>query len=188
MVQKVCRRHRDRSNKVEEARYVSGLELRCVLLTPTLRYLHEYQPLVGEDGILEQVSVSMGHLCWWFSGDIILNLSAKTLPPHAVHVSIDTPVSSSSLDEPLTERETVHLALIFCFFWFIANWTINAALGMTSVTSATILSSMSGARYTSLTAATAYHLHTFSRFLHAWYWTYISGRSPHDRQNWCRCD
>ncbi|ETW87333.1 hypothetical protein HETIRDRAFT_469269 [Heterobasidion irregulare TC 32-1] len=45
---------------------------------------------------------------------------------------------------PLTVRETIHLSSIFCFFWFVANWSGNAALGFTSVASATILSSMSG--------------------------------------------
>ena len=45
---------------------------------------------------------------------------------------------------PLTTRETIDLAFTFCFLWFIANWSINAALGYTSVASATILSSMSG--------------------------------------------
>lgn len=45
---------------------------------------------------------------------------------------------------PLTIRETMKLALIFCFFWFIANWSVNASLNYTSVASATILSSMSG--------------------------------------------
>jgi len=45
---------------------------------------------------------------------------------------------------PLTVKETVDLAFIFCFLWFTANWTVNAALNYTSVASATILSSMSG--------------------------------------------
>ncbi|KAF4605323.1 hypothetical protein EYR40_004107 [Pleurotus pulmonarius] len=45
---------------------------------------------------------------------------------------------------PLTIRETVKLASVFCIFWFIANWSVNAALEYTSVASATILSSMSG--------------------------------------------
>ncbi|KAF8225073.1 hypothetical protein L208DRAFT_1409149 [Tricholoma matsutake] len=45
---------------------------------------------------------------------------------------------------PLTTRETVDLAFTFCFLWFIANWTVNAALLYTSVASATIISSMSG--------------------------------------------
>ncbi|KAI5480521.1 thiamine-repressible mitochondrial transport protein THI74 [Pseudohyphozyma bogoriensis] len=47
-------------------------------------------------------------------------------------------------EEPLTIKETASLALLFCGIWFIANWTINAAMGYTSVSSATILSSMSG--------------------------------------------
>ncbi|KAF8078506.1 hypothetical protein FPV67DRAFT_1557818 [Lyophyllum atratum] len=45
---------------------------------------------------------------------------------------------------PLTVKETINLAFVFCFLWFIANWTLNASLSYTSVASATILSSMSG--------------------------------------------
>ncbi|KAH9847389.1 hypothetical protein C2E23DRAFT_520200 [Lenzites betulinus] len=48
------------------------------------------------------------------------------------------------LSKPLTTRETAQLAAVFCFLWFIANWTVNASLDFTSVASATILSSMSG--------------------------------------------
>ena len=47
-------------------------------------------------------------------------------------------------DMPLTTEETIKLALGFCFLWFVANWTLNAALAYTSVASATILSGMSG--------------------------------------------
>ncbi|KAL8292553.1 hypothetical protein RQP46_001165 [Phenoliferia psychrophenolica] len=45
---------------------------------------------------------------------------------------------------PLTTRQTASLALVFCGLWFTANWAMNAALGYTSVSSTTILSSMSG--------------------------------------------
>ncbi|GLB36260.1 putative saccharomyces cerevisiae YDL133W [Lyophyllum shimeji] len=45
---------------------------------------------------------------------------------------------------PLSARETIDLAFVFCFLWFIANWSLNAALNYTSVASATILSSTSG--------------------------------------------
>jgi len=45
---------------------------------------------------------------------------------------------------PLTTSETAKLASVFCFFWFIANWSQNASLDFTSVASCTILSSMSG--------------------------------------------
>ncbi|KAF6766304.1 vacuolar membrane protein [Ephemerocybe angulata] len=45
---------------------------------------------------------------------------------------------------PLTIKETAQLAIIFCFFWFIANWAVNASLNFTSVASTTVLSSMSG--------------------------------------------
>ncbi|KAK7463705.1 hypothetical protein VKT23_005643 [Stygiomarasmius scandens] len=60
--------------------------------------------------------------------------------PHRASASVE---SDAELP-PLTVRETINLASIFCFFWFIANWSLNAALDYTSVASATILSAMSG--------------------------------------------
>jgi hypothetical protein len=57
----------------------------------------------------------------------------------------DHPLSTEPVAAPpMTESETIKLASVFCFYWFIANWTINVALEFTSVASATILSSMSG--------------------------------------------
>lgn len=47
-------------------------------------------------------------------------------------------------DDRLSPEVTAKLAVYFCFLWFAANWTLNAALGYTSVASATVLSSMSG--------------------------------------------
>ncbi|KAM0750478.1 hypothetical protein T439DRAFT_326445 [Meredithblackwellia eburnea MCA 4105] len=47
-------------------------------------------------------------------------------------------------EPPLTNKQTASLALIFCGLWFTANWAMNSALGFTSVSSTTILSSMSG--------------------------------------------
>ncbi|CEG65028.1 hypothetical protein RMATCC62417_01899 [Rhizopus microsporus] len=44
----------------------------------------------------------------------------------------------------LSTAETIRLALTFCLLWFMANYTTNASLAYTSVTSSTILSSMSG--------------------------------------------
>ncbi|CAK5280569.1 unnamed protein product [Mycena citricolor] len=64
--------------------------------------------------------------------------------PETGERSIDEVPPTIPDSEPLTQRETAHLALHFCFLWFIANWTVNAALDYTSVASATILSSMSG--------------------------------------------
>jgi len=58
-------------------------------------------------------------------------------------------IPSTPLDPPLTTRETAKLAMGFCGLWFAANWAMNAALGYTSVSSTTILTSMSG-EYTSL--------------------------------------
>ena len=53
-------------------------------------------------------------------------------------------------DDRLTPEETAKLAAYFCFLWFAANWTLNAALAYTSVASATVLSSMSGKALTVL--------------------------------------
>jgi len=54
------------------------------------------------------------------------------------------PAVPVAVDPPLTTRETALLSLLFCGLWFAANWAMNAALGFTSVSSTTILSSMSG--------------------------------------------
>ena len=45
---------------------------------------------------------------------------------------------------PMTTKQTAQLACAFCLLWFIANWSLNVALELTSVASATILSTMSG--------------------------------------------
>ncbi|EGG11965.1 uncharacterized protein MELLADRAFT_46597 [Melampsora larici-populina 98AG31] len=47
-------------------------------------------------------------------------------------------------ERPLNTEEVARLASSFVCLWFAANWSVNAALGYTSVSSTTILSSMSG--------------------------------------------
>ncbi|KIJ45636.1 hypothetical protein M422DRAFT_67097 [Sphaerobolus stellatus SS14] len=64
---------------------------------------------------------------------------ASSAPPGPVE-----PSSDYTDLPPLTTTETAQLASIFCFFWFIANWSLNAALDYTWVASATILSATSG--------------------------------------------
>lgn len=56
----------------------------------------------------------------------------------------DTAPLASSPVVPMTFKETVYLGLFFCFIWFFANYTSNAGLQYTSVSSSTILSSTSG--------------------------------------------
>ncbi|KXS12224.1 hypothetical protein M427DRAFT_125966 [Gonapodya prolifera JEL478] len=46
--------------------------------------------------------------------------------------------------EPLPLQKVAQLALFFCLFWFSANYFQNVSLGLTSVSSSTILSSVSG--------------------------------------------
>ncbi|KAH9823137.1 hypothetical protein DFH28DRAFT_946136 [Melampsora americana] len=52
--------------------------------------------------------------------------------------------TSSQPERPLSMKETAQLASSFVCLWFAACWSVNAALGYTSVSSTTILSSMSG--------------------------------------------
>lgn len=56
--------------------------------------------------------------------------------------AIASPVGS---DAPLTTRETAHLAALFCTVWFAANYSMNASLALTTVSSMTVLSATSGA-------------------------------------------
>ncbi|KAF8898624.1 hypothetical protein BD779DRAFT_1484858 [Infundibulicybe gibba] len=87
---------------------------------------------------------------WWEPRDEYQPLTAE---PEADDLSEETSRSSPPAEHqsspkqilpPLTLRETATLAYTFCFFWFVANWAVNASLDYTSVASATILSSMSG--------------------------------------------
>ncbi|KAI3622657.1 vacuolar membrane protein [Moniliophthora roreri] len=70
-----------------------------------------------------------------------LNTSAFTL--YIIPYAFAAPVTDPEQLPPFTILETAKLASVFCIFWFIANWTVNASLDYTSVASATILSSMS---------------------------------------------
>lgn len=65
---------------------------------------------------------------------------------------------------PLTIKETARLASEFCFFWFIANWSVNASLDYTTVGSSTILASMSGKQ--SIKTFTAFAPICIGRLLH----------------------
>ncbi|KAG1048596.1 hypothetical protein G6F43_009023 [Rhizopus delemar] len=56
----------------------------------------------------------------------------------------DTEEEPETIQSALDIVETIKLSLTFCFLWFLANYTTNASLAYTSVTSSTILSSMSG--------------------------------------------
>ncbi|GAA5823899.1 hypothetical protein JCM10212_000720, partial [Sporobolomyces blumeae] len=69
-------------------------------------------------------------------------------------------VPNVPVDPPLTVRETARLALGFCGLWFAANWAMNAALGYTSVSSTTILTSMSG--FFTLAAGAAIGVESFT--------------------------
>ncbi|KCV70608.1 hypothetical protein, variant [Fonticula alba] len=58
----------------------------------------------------------------------------KALPPDA----------TAAVPPKLTMRETAHLAILFCLLWFGANYTANASLAYTSVSSSMIFSTTSG--------------------------------------------
>lgn len=85
-------------------------------------------------------------------------------------------------NRPLTIEETVKLALGFCFLWFIANWTLNAALAYTSVASATVLSGMSGESFLLLHFISG--IIVPSRHDDSCHWTYVPRGNSDAGQNW----
>ncbi|BGP39794.1 hypothetical protein JCM10450v2_003765 [Rhodotorula kratochvilovae] len=72
------------------------------------------------------------------------NRSLSRVRPSRNDMGRHLPAVPLAVDPPLSTRETALLSLLFCGLWFAANWAMNAALGYTSVSSTTILSSMSG--------------------------------------------
>lgn len=54
-----------------------------------------------------------------------------------------TPLLPEKIIKPLSVKDTVKLSALFCVLWFTANFSTNASLSYTSVTSQTILSSTS---------------------------------------------
>ena len=54
------------------------------------------------------------------------------------------PTTFQSGHPPLTMRQTAHIACIFCCLSFIGSWAGNASLGLTTVASSTIISSIGG--------------------------------------------
>lgn len=86
---------------------------------------------------------------------------------------------------PLTIKQTAQLAFSFCLLWFIANWTLNAALELTSVASATILSTMSG-MYVSKYLMVIKSSFSHGRIFHPWHWSIISSGETQPYQN-LRC-
>lgn len=70
-------------------------------------------------------------------------------PVASSHEGVPLLATSSTPDCPGPEgrldfKQTAQISLYFCLLWFAANWSINAALGLTTVASSTILSSTSG--------------------------------------------
>ncbi|KAI9623173.1 hypothetical protein KEM48_009603 [Puccinia striiformis f. sp. tritici PST-130] len=58
-----------------------------------------------------------------------------------------------------------HLASTFVLLWFAANWSVNAALGYTTVSSTTILSSMSGFFTLAIGVLTGAEKYSFGRLV-----------------------
>lgn len=90
---------------------------------------------------------------WWSRNELIadqyqsLSTDVEVLEQYEARANTSdepqVPLQEAALP-PLTTKQTAQLACFFCLLWFIANWTLNAALEFTSVANATILSTMSG--------------------------------------------
>jgi hypothetical protein len=74
---------------------------------------------------------------------------------HHSHLSEPTDSPLSTTTAKLSVRETAEIAAWWSAVWFIANWTVNASLGLTSVASVTILSSTSGESFHRVSYLTA---------------------------------
>lgn len=88
---------------------------------------------------------------------------------------------------PLTTRQVVHLACVLSCISFIGAWTINASLALTTVASATILSSISGTYVLVpkklITAICLICI--YPSILHTSYWSGISSRNTGISQSRC---
>ncbi|TFY83768.1 hypothetical protein EWM64_g233 [Hericium alpestre] len=102
----------------------------------------EYQPLVSEEDIPDDILPTVRRRSRGGRDDELKCTTAQS--PRNLYVPFEGPKLHVIPLPPLTIRETAKLASIFCFFWFVANWSLNASLDYTSVASATILSCMSG--------------------------------------------
>ncbi|KAK0551012.1 hypothetical protein OC846_000124 [Tilletia horrida] len=83
--------------------------------------------------------------------------------PTATVTVIDPNAEQTLHWPPLTLRQTAILAAQFTIVWFIANWSLNAGLGLTSVASGTTLSSASGFFTLGLGALFGVERFTFSK-------------------------
>jgi solute carrier family 35 protein F5 len=75
-------------------------------------------------------------------GDNVCSFLISKLGLIPSHQEIPTIQSDPLL--PLTTRQTARLAGIYCCIAFIGSWAGNASLGLTTVASSTIISSISG--------------------------------------------
>ena len=67
-----------------------------------------------------------------------------TMGTHLFYQDISGNPTTFQSDHPLTTRQTARLACIFSCLAFIVSWAGNASLGLTTVASSTIISSISG--------------------------------------------
>ncbi|KAJ9080190.1 hypothetical protein DSO57_1027721 [Entomophthora muscae] len=83
-----------------------------------------------------------------------LILDSEAVPRYDVQITkviidvddgpIETKSKAASASTKYSDLETAKLSLTFCILWFLANWSTNASLSLTTVGSSTILCSTSG--------------------------------------------
>lgn len=126
-------------NHSKKERYVAELCCDVPWIQFQKRIVSEYYSLVGDGDNISESEVFFHVLCHgeWRDSSI----SHQDFD----EISGNPTISQSELPlPPLTTRQTARLACILCFINFIGAWAINASLGLTTVASATILSSISG--------------------------------------------
>ncbi|EFP93473.1 uncharacterized protein PGTG_19385 [Puccinia graminis f. sp. tritici CRL 75-36-700-3] len=125
--------------------YICTSSFTLYLIRPGLSYLHTHglsiKPLAPDPKLNARKNshpASPVQAAYTLVDDQDRELSRSENRPTCVTRAFSVPES------PLTTKEIAHLAATFVLLWFAANWSVNAALGYTSVSSTTILSSMSG--------------------------------------------
>ena len=61
----------------------------------------------------------------------------------ALLVLAAAPMAAADKPAPLSHGQTARVSAFICPLWFLANWSYNASLSMTSVTSSTIIATTS---------------------------------------------
>lgn len=144
----VQQRRKSGSELVPQAYQLKGVWAKAGFVLPTgSLWSSEYVPIENHDGEEEEDTIDDRR-----TRQRSLDIERRRLMrPSSIdgrrplsQQALKTPSSSRNPSPPLDLHQTARLALHFMIVWFMANYCLNLALKLTSVASATTLSSASG--------------------------------------------